>query len=831
MLALSGLLVFGFADAQFVPVTGGAPAVQDFNSLANSGTSGTLPPGWHLLEVDTGANTTYAADDGSTISGNTYSYGTTSSTERALGALQSGSVTATIGAQLRNETGATLNNVLVTFTAEQWRRGNAAAGDRLEAEYSLNATSVGDAAATWIAANALDVASPVTTGALIALDGNLAANRVAISGTLSALGLAPNATFWIRWLDSNASGNDDGLAIDDISFALPGDFAPLVISSAPAAGAVDVSVATSVQLAFSESIAVGNAAGITLACGAGNLGIDVDADGATLNIAPQSALPFGDLRARSDCRCHHRYRRHGRPMAAPFTLTFDTEVDDAPILMASTPIDGATDFPANASLQLTFSEAVTLGASWFQIVCGTSGTRNVGDTVVTGGPIAFGINPNTDFAQGESCALELNAAQILDQDGVANAFVGDASIAFTPAAPVVNQLPTVLSTTPMRARRFPPSPTWSCSSAAGDVWRPRIHAQLHRQHRHRADACEQRHQLHDRYRTGAGGAIPAPSRQPYAGAGCRGANPAATPTVTHRREQSVGGYYSQVNPSSPDQLRCSLHETIKGHTCSLRLGSLEMADEDPTTRARSSTSIATAAHQGRIARRQWRRRDHLRQRERLRYNREHVWPRSLGFNNGSNNLRRAQRSAHAAFVDKDFNAHRGNKPFATCTQASGCSEDAPSPTTATPVAMAPTRATQLVYCQRRWQQRFVRGVASLARQRRARSSTCRAIRGHPAETAHDGDIPDLELTDNRSLIVGTSNTAAMPTWDCCPRCWLARAGPSTHANWSATRSCSATRATAIPSSITSVGDAGAVPSTQPPTCVLGWRQQQRARRG
>ena len=48
------------------------------------------------------------------------------------------------------------------------------------------------------------------------------------------------------------------------------------------------------------------------------------------------------------------------------------------------------------------------------------------------------------------------------------------------------------------------------------------------------------------------------------------------------------GYYSKVNTSSPSQLRCSLHATIKGHTAYPYSGSgtstwtiLEIADEDP----------------------------------------------------------------------------------------------------------------------------------------------------------------------------------------------------------------------------------------------------------
>ena len=62
-------------------------------------------------------------------------------------------------------------------------------------------------------------------------------------------------------------------------------------------------------------------------------------------------------------------------------------------------------------------------------------------------------------------------------------------------------------------------------------------------------------------------------------------NVTATFTVT---SGTVSGYYAQVNTSSPDQLRCSLHATIKGHTKYPYSGSgqnvwtiLEVAQQDP----------------------------------------------------------------------------------------------------------------------------------------------------------------------------------------------------------------------------------------------------------
>ena len=78
-------LLFAFAApsvlAQYVSLVGGTPPVQDFDTLAASGTSDALPDGWYLFETDDNANTTYVADNGGSNAGNTYSYGTGSSSE------------------------------------------------------------------------------------------------------------------------------------------------------------------------------------------------------------------------------------------------------------------------------------------------------------------------------------------------------------------------------------------------------------------------------------------------------------------------------------------------------------------------------------------------------------------------------------------------------------------------------------------------------------------------------------------------------------------------------------------------------------------------------
>jgi hypothetical protein len=101
-------------------------------------------------------------------------------------------------------------------------------------------------------------------------------------------------------------------------------------------------------------------------------------------------------------------------MAADRVFTFTA--DAAPAVTTTAPANGATGVALTSTISLFFSEPVTVTGNWFQIVCGTSGTRNVADTVVTGGSSTYTINPNTDFAEGEACTVTLFAAQIADQD-------------------------------------------------------------------------------------------------------------------------------------------------------------------------------------------------------------------------------------------------------------------------------------------------------------------------------------------------------------------------------------------------------------------------------
>jgi uncharacterized repeat protein (TIGR01451 family) len=217
------LCVPAVASAQCVSLTTlGVASTQNFDTLATTGTTNNLTiTGWFLTETGGGArdNEQYAADTGASNTGDTYSYGASAATDRALGGLRSGTLIPSYGACFTNNTGATIAALGLAYTGEEWRLGTTARTDQITFEYSTDATSLITGA--WTGVAALNFVTP-ETGTVGAKDGNAAANRTAKSATIPSLTIANGATFWIRWNDLDASGADDGLSVDDFSLTPQG---------------------------------------------------------------------------------------------------------------------------------------------------------------------------------------------------------------------------------------------------------------------------------------------------------------------------------------------------------------------------------------------------------------------------------------------------------------------------------------------------------------------------------------------------------------------------------------------------------------------------------
>ena len=211
--------------------------------------------GWSLAKYGgSGTLALFKVDNGSGNSGSIYSYGATAATDRALGSLASGTTISRFGATFVNSTGQTITQFTLAYTGEQWRRGTGAA-NRLTFDYAFDPTNLNTGAFT--AVPALDVVAPVTTGSSVALDGNAAANHVAIGSTVTGLNWAPGQVLVLRWTDVDDTGSDDGLAIDNLSFSTPvaaGAILPGVVYTSPANGSVNVPTSTALSVTFNEAV-------------------------------------------------------------------------------------------------------------------------------------------------------------------------------------------------------------------------------------------------------------------------------------------------------------------------------------------------------------------------------------------------------------------------------------------------------------------------------------------------------------------------------------------------------------------------------------------------
>ncbi|MHB8911421.1 MAG: endonuclease [Lysobacter sp.] len=245
-----------------------------------------------------------------------------------------------------------------------------------------------------------------------------------------------------------------------------------------------------------------------------------------------------------------------------------------------------------------------------------------------------------------------------------------------------------------------------------------------------------------------------------------GAQPAQNTVVNFTVAAGSGGggtYYSRVNTSSASQLRCSLHETIRGHTAYPYSGTgtntwsiLEIADEDPNNAGRILDV--------------YRNRSYLKGSERagtgtgITYNREHTWPNSLGFGSATGDLGlpyAPYTDTHMLYLsDTTYNSDRGNKPYADCTLASGCGERV------TEANNGSGGGSGVYPGNSNWVKGPDGNGGSFQPWGKRRGDLARAVLYMAIRYEGGRDVntnqsePDLEMTDDRSKIVITSASPA-----------------------------------------------------------------------
>jgi hypothetical protein len=195
------------------------------------------------------------------------------------------------------------------------------------------------------------------------------------------------------------------------------DVAPMVSGTTPAAAATDVALNTGIVITFSEPVDVAGAWFAILCTTSGTHTATVNGGPLIFSLNPDAGFAASETCTVTVLASQVSDQDADDPpdnMAANHAWSFTTAAGEvAPMVSSTTPAAGATDVARDAGIVITFSEPVDVGGAWFGIVCATSGTHSA---AASGGPQSFSVNPDVDFAAGETCTVTVLASQVSDQD-------------------------------------------------------------------------------------------------------------------------------------------------------------------------------------------------------------------------------------------------------------------------------------------------------------------------------------------------------------------------------------------------------------------------------
>jgi len=304
----------------------------------------------------------------------------------------------------------------------------------------------------------------VATGGFTVTCATSGDHTVAVSGGPSTFTIDPDVDFSnaesctltvhaAQVTDQDTNDPPDNMAADaTASFTtVPLDDAPTVVSTDPADNATGVPVNGSASVTFSEPVEVADG-GFTLTCAtSGDHTVSVSGGPTTFTIVPDVDFANSErctfnIHAAlvSDQDANDPPDTMAADASASFTTADPAPVDAAPTVVSTSPADTATGVARAANVSVTFSEPVNVAPGWAGINCATSGAH---PGVASGGPTTWTVNPNADFAYGETCTVTVTGANVTDQDAIdpPDAMTANMSFAFTTldAPPPPNTPPTV----------------------------------------------------------------------------------------------------------------------------------------------------------------------------------------------------------------------------------------------------------------------------------------------------------------------------------------------------------------------------------------------------
>ena len=181
-----------------ISITGSLPYNYNQDFLNYNGSSGGLPSGWTVSF--TGTATYNGQGTGTSLTGGVWSYGLSGNSERAAGALRSGTpgnITHTV--KFTNNTGSTITDLTISYDFEQWRYANTSG-------FTVTGTD---------AISSQSLSGLNQNGTASGTNGSCTVTNKQIS--LSSLSISNGQTFGISWLTTDDASNDNGIAIDNFS--------------------------------------------------------------------------------------------------------------------------------------------------------------------------------------------------------------------------------------------------------------------------------------------------------------------------------------------------------------------------------------------------------------------------------------------------------------------------------------------------------------------------------------------------------------------------------------------------------------------------------------
>lgn len=289
LFVLSFVCIFSLSLHAQTLISGiGTPVTQDFNALSAAGssnawTNNSTLEGWYAA-INGLTPSTYSANDGSTTTMGLYAFGSTGSSDRALGVVPGGSIGSSANYyawRLKNTTGSTINVIKVSWYGEQWSQNSqTAAAQDIKLFYRTSSSEITSiTSGSYTTADSRFLTPKFATGPTGAINGNNASNRGLVVAYIS-VNLANNSEIMLRWQDVN-DANNQIIALDDVSVVATAsqevnfDPLPMVTYGDSPFNIVTASATSGLPITYTsadESIAVINGNTVTIV-GAGNVNI------------------------------------------------------------------------------------------------------------------------------------------------------------------------------------------------------------------------------------------------------------------------------------------------------------------------------------------------------------------------------------------------------------------------------------------------------------------------------------------------------------------------------------------------------------------------------